>query len=102
MRMILWGAFQLAIIGFWLWVAYERQQAGEDPQVGLSLLLGVLCAFVLTAVPFVVKDVLAGQWGFWRGKFSGQEPGQPLRPRNSHQKQLSALDSSEGTQRHRP
>lgn len=78
MRMILWGGFQLAVIGFWLWIAYERQQAGEDPQVGMAIFMGVSSAFILTAFPYVLKDVIIGQWRYWRGDFSkprGVDPG---------------------------
>lgn len=65
MSKLLWMAFQAAIVGFFLYVEYDGQRRGEVPRPGLALFLGVTVAFVLTALPFIVKDVLIGQMQHW-------------------------------------
>ena len=46
----------------WVWV---NDQGPDKPPLGLALLLGTALAVVLTAVPFIIKDLIAGQWRLW-------------------------------------
>lgn len=66
MSRLLWMAFQATIVGFfvWLWAAVP----GDPGRLSLHMAvgLGVLAAFLATAVPIIAKDVLVGQWQLWR------------------------------------
>jgi hypothetical protein len=63
-RQLLWFCLQLAVVGFcaWLWA---EDQTPDRPSLGLVLLLAATLAIVLTALAFIIKDVILGQWRLW-------------------------------------
>ena len=76
---LLWGAVQLAIVGLCLWAEVEiAAHEGRAPNFGLPLFFGVTVAFVLTALPFIVKDLIVGQWQHWSGKWRSRQHPQRL------------------------
>jgi len=63
-RQLPWFCLQLAGIGFcaWLWAS---DQSPDRPPFGLALLLGAALAIALTALPFILKDMIVGQGRLW-------------------------------------
>ncbi|GAA0236118.1 hypothetical protein LNAOJCKE_0955 [Methylorubrum aminovorans] len=56
-RQIAWLALQGACVAFWLWVAWQKQQAGEDPAIGVALMLGVASAFIATFAGVLIIEI---------------------------------------------
>jgi len=63
-RQLPWFCLQLAAIGVcaWLWAS---DPSPDRPPFGLALLLGAALAIALTAVPFILKDMIVGRWRLW-------------------------------------
>jgi len=59
-----WFGLQVGAIGVCAWV-WVNDQGPDKPPLGLALLLGTALAIVLTAVPFIINDLIAGQWRLW-------------------------------------
>jgi hypothetical protein len=59
-RPIPWFCLQVAAIGFCAWV-WASDPSPDRPPFGLALLLGAALAIALTAAPFILKDMIAGQ-----------------------------------------
>lgn len=57
-RQIAWLALQGACVAFWLWVAWQKQQAGEDPAIGVALMLGVGSAFIATFAGVIIVEIV--------------------------------------------
>jgi hypothetical protein len=59
MTRLFWMIFQLAVVGFWIWVAVDANP--DNPDIHSALVLGGLFAFALTIIPLAivegVKDV---------------------------------------------
>jgi hypothetical protein len=69
-RQLPWFALQCAIVGLFVWLDYERSQVDRvASNPGLAFGVGTLIAFLVTALPFILKDVVVGQWLFWRDRF---------------------------------
>ena len=75
-RQLPWFCLQLAAIGFcaWLWAS---DQSPDRPPFGLALLLGAALAVALTALPFVVKDMIIGQWRLWSDRRRARKAQRP-------------------------
>lgn len=56
-RQIAWLVLQGACVAFWLWVAWQKQQAGEDPALGVALALGIGSAFVATFAGVLIIEI---------------------------------------------
>jgi hypothetical protein len=95
--MILWGAFQLAVVGLFLWIDYDtatwdpvaKAWIGRAPQPGLAITMGWIVAWVLTIIPVAIvegiKDVrrlYLPAWRRWRSKSRGVDPVFPEAPDN--------------------
>jgi len=56
----LWGPFQLAIVGLWIWILADTPDPDKPPP-GAAILQGWITAFVFTIIPIAiiegVKDV---------------------------------------------
>jgi hypothetical protein len=63
-RQLPWFVLQLAVLGFLAWV-WAGDEAPDKPSLGLVLFLGAGLAVALTAVPFIVADVVRGRWLLW-------------------------------------
>src|SRR3954447_6061303 len=63
-RQLSWFVLQLAVLGFLAWV-WAGDEAPDKPSLGLVLFLGAGLAVALTAVPFIVADVVRGRWLLW-------------------------------------
>src|SRR3954469_1153561 len=59
-RQIPWFCLQVAAIGFCAWV-WASDPSPDRPPFGLALFLGAALAIALTAAPFILKDMIAGQ-----------------------------------------
>src|SRR3954471_12747742 len=59
-----WFVLQLAVLGVLAWV-WAWDEAPEKPSLGLVLFFGTGLAVALTAVPFIVADVVRGRWLLW-------------------------------------
>ena len=61
---------QAAIVGWWLWVEYDRaQESGELPNWGLAFAMGLFFAFLITAGLFVAGEKLRWLWSLGRRRF---------------------------------
>ena len=98
-RQLPWFCLQLAAIGFcaWLWAS---DPSPDRPPFGLALLLGAALAIALTAVPFILKDMIVGQGRLWSDRRRARKVQRPatsaastLRP----QPQETSRDKSRST-----
>ena len=62
-----WFVLQLAVLGVLAWV-WAWDEAPEKPSLGLVLFFGTGLAVALTAVPFIVADVVRGRWLLWSAR----------------------------------
>jgi hypothetical protein len=63
-RQLPWFVLQLAVLGVLAWV-WAWDEGPDKPSLGLVLFLGAGLAVALTAVPFIVADVVRGRWLLW-------------------------------------
>jgi len=75
-RQLPWFCVQVAAIGFcaWLWAS---DPSPDRPPFGLALLLGAALAIALTALPFILKDMILGQWRLWSDRRRGRNAQRP-------------------------
>jgi hypothetical protein len=59
-RQLPWFCLQLAALGVCAWV-WTSDPSPDRPPFGFALLLGAALAIALTAAPFILKDMIAGQ-----------------------------------------
>jgi hypothetical protein len=98
-----WYLLQAAIVGIFLWVDYAAP--GRSPEPGKTLVLGVVAAYIVTGLPFVVRDVVVGVWSTIRARLH-RDPERPALmpdslPANGSQleggtERLSATDRRSG------
>lgn len=70
MSKLFWMALQAGIVGLCIW-AWQTTPGPNKPPLHSTIFVGVLLAFLATALPFIVKDVVQGQWSLWSGKLRG-------------------------------
>jgi hypothetical protein len=63
-RQLPWFCLQVAALGLCAWV-WASDPSPDRPPFGLALLLGAALAIALTAVPFILKEAIVGQWRLW-------------------------------------
>jgi nicotinamide riboside transporter PnuC len=63
-----WFVLQLAVLGLVAWV-WAGDESLDKPSLGLVLFLGTGLAVALTAVPFIVTDVVRGRWLLWSARW---------------------------------
>ena len=63
-RQLPWFVLQLAVLGVLAWV-WAWDEGPDKSSLGLVLFLGAGLAVALTAVPFIVADVVRGWWLLW-------------------------------------
>ena len=66
-RQLPWFVLQLAVLRFLAWV-WAGDETPDKPSLGLVLFLGTGLAVALTAVPFIVADVVRGRWLHWSAR----------------------------------
>jgi hypothetical protein len=74
---VLWGAFQIAIVGGVLWLRWLDRDNPDAPAVWLTVAMGVGLAFLATLIPIViiegardVRRVYIPAWRRWRERRS--------------------------------
>jgi O-antigen/teichoic acid export membrane protein len=66
-RQLPWFVLQLAVLGFVAWV-WAEDDSSDKPSLGLVLFLGTGLVVALTALPFIVTDVVRGRWHLWSAR----------------------------------
>jgi len=92
---------QAAIVGWWLWVEYDRaQESGELPNWGLAFAMGLFFAFLITAGLFVAGEKLRWLWSLGRRRFIDRDaerlPGSLKGQMGEARGQGSSLVTSQG------
>lgn len=74
---ILWGTFQLAIIGWFLWVDFDGQSRGMESRPGLALIAGTFLAFGFTAAGIAIWETLLSIFRWWKRRAVTRSGGLP-------------------------
>ncbi len=91
---LLSGAFQLAMVAFWLTIAHLEYHRTGEAMYGHAMLLGTVFGYAFAAAAFGIRELLIGQWKFWTGLWHAH--------RRAHRDRVGGADETARRANERP